>query len=104
MCFMPPLNRMNTFLMHECFSETFNLQLNGGISHNEVTEAISHLKQNKAGGPHTLISEILIHSAEIITPFLLGLFSQVFSSGQFLDAWTEAITQPLHEKVQHTRP
>ena len=45
--------------LHECFSETFNLQLNGDISHNEVVEAISHLKQNKAGGPDTLIPEIL---------------------------------------------
>ena len=84
--------------LHECFSETFNLQLNGDISHNEVVEAISHLKQNKAGGPDALIPEIFIHSAEIITPFLVGLFNQVFSSGQFPDAWTEAIIQPLHKK------
>ena len=28
----------------------------------------------------------------------MGLFSQVFSSGQFPDAWTEAIIQPLHKK------
>jgi len=84
--------------LHESFSETFNLQLNGDISHNEVVEAISHLKQNKAGGPDTLIPEIFIHSAEIITPFLVGLFNHVFSSGQFPDAWTEAIIQPLHKK------
>ena len=72
--------------------------MNGDISHNEVAEAISHLKQNKAGGPDTLIPEIFIHSAEIITPFLVGLFNQVFSSGQFPDAWIEAIIQPLHKK------
>ena len=84
--------------LHESLSETFNLQLNGDISHNEVVEAINHLKQNKAGRPETLIPEIFIHSAEIITPFLVGLFNQVFSSGQFPDAWTEAIIQPLHKK------
>ena len=84
--------------MHESFSETFNVQLNGDISHNEAVEAISHLKQIKAGGPGTLISEIFIHSAEIITPFLVGLLNQVFFSGQFPDAWTEAIIQPLHKK------
>ena len=95
---------MKTFLMVLCmkaFLKHFNLQLNGDISHNEVTEAISHLKPNKVGGPDTLIPEIFIHSAEIITPFLAGLFSQVFSSGQFPDAWTEAIIQPLHKKVTH---
>ena len=63
--------------LYESFSETVNLQLNGGISHNEVVEAISHLKQNKSGGPDTLIPEIFIHFAEIITPLLGGLFSQV---------------------------
>ena len=101
---MLPLNpNENVFdgSLHESFSETFNLQLNGDISHNDVTEAISHLKPNKVGGPDTLIPEIFIHSAEIITPFLAGLFSQVFSSGQFPDAWTEAIIQPLHKKVTH---
>ena len=50
--------------LNESPSETFNLQLNGDISHNEVVEAISHLKQNKAGGPDTLIPDIFIHSAE----------------------------------------
>ena len=84
--------------LHESFSETFSLQLNGDISQNEVVEAISHLKQNKAGGPDTLIPEIFIHSAEIITPFLVGFFNQVFSSGQFPDACTEAVIRPIHKK------
>ena len=84
--------------LHECFSETFNPYLNVNISHNEVIEAISHLKQNKAGGSDTLIPETFTNSAEIITPFLVGLFNQVFSFGQFPDAWTEAIIQPLHKK------
>ena len=72
--------------------------MNGDISQNEVVEAISHLKQNKAGGPDTLIPEIFIHSAEIITPFLVGFFNQVFSSGQFPDACTEAVIRPIHKK------
>ena len=70
--------------LHESISETFNLQLNGDIYHKEVEEAISHLKQNKAGGPDTLILEMFLHSAEIITPFLVGLFNHVFSSGSFI--------------------
>ena len=60
MCLMLPLNpNENVFdgSLHESCSETFNLQLNGDISHNEVVEAISHLKQNKAGGPDTFVME-----------------------------------------------
>ena len=52
MCLMLPLNpNENVFdgSLHESFSETFNLQLNGDISHNEVTEAISHLNLEQGG-------------------------------------------------------
>ena len=41
--------------VHEGLPDTFNLQLNGDISHDEVTKAINDLKQNKAGGADTLI-------------------------------------------------
>ncbi len=36
--------------LHECFSETFNLQLNGDISHNEVVEAIMQPSKTAQGG------------------------------------------------------
>ena len=57
--------------VYEGLPDTFHLQLNGDISH--ITKAINHLKQNKAGGAYTLISEVFMYSAEIITPFLVGL-------------------------------
>ena len=77
---------------------TYEIAIYRDISHDEVTKAINHLKQNKAGSADTLIPEVFMYSAEIITPFLVALFNQVFSSGQFPDAWTEAIIQPLHKK------
>ena len=36
--------------LHESFSETFNLQLNGDISHNEVVEAIMQPSKTAQGG------------------------------------------------------
>ena len=64
--------------LHECFSETFNLQLNGDISHNEVVEAIMQPSKTAQGGwTRHFNSRDIIHSAEIRIPFLVGLFSQV---------------------------
>jgi len=75
--------------------DTFNLQLNGDIGLDEVSEAIRQLKHNKAAGPDSLVSEVFIYSAEIISPFLVCMFNNIFSSGKYPEAWTEALVQPV---------
>ena len=74
--------------LHESFSETFKPSVERGYFSQRSRRSDQPSKNgNKAGGPDTLIPEIFIHSAEIITPLLVGLLSQVFSSGQFPGAW-----------------
>ena len=85
-------------LVDDCLSDEFNFQLNRDISYAEVSKATNLLKQNKAVGPDTSIPEVFIHSEETIIAFLVELFIKVFASGQFSDAWAEAIIQPLHKK------
>lgn len=72
--------------------------LNSDITFQEVTESILHLKANKAAGADGIIPEIFKQSSGKITPFLVHLFNTVFSSGQYPEAWTEAIIHPLHKK------
>ena len=72
--------------------------LNKNISPEEVIEAILKLKGNKAAGPDGFIPEIFKHSCKSITPFLVLLFNNIFSSGEYLEAWTEALIHPLHKK------
>ena len=73
--------------------------LNLDISPQEVTESIDHLKANKAGGLDGIIPEVFKHPCDKIIPFLVHLFNTVFASGEYPEAWTEAVVYPLHKKV-----
>ena len=72
--------------------------LNSDISPQEVIESIDHLKANKAAGLDGIIPEVFKHSCDKIVPFLVHLFNKVFASGEYPEAWTEAVIYPLHKK------
>ena len=72
--------------------------LNSGIGLQEVTESIDQLKANKAAGLDGIISEVFKHSCDKIIPFLVHLFNTVFASGEYPEAWTEAVIYLLHKK------
>ena len=38
------------------------------------------------------------HSCDKIIPFLVHLFNTAFASGEYPEAWTEAVIYPLHKK------
>ena len=71
---------------------------NSDISPKEVTEAIHHLKANKAAGPDGIIPEAYKHAGDKIIPFLVHLFNTIFTSGEHIEALTEAIILPLCKK------
>ena len=73
--------------------------LNSDISPQEVTESIDHLKANKAAGLDGIIPEVFKHSCDKIVPFLVHLFNKVFASGEYPEAWTEAVIYPPHKKA-----
>ena len=75
----------NTFSLHtleinwnSCTEDDF---LNSDISPKEVTEAIYHLKANKAAGPDGIIPEVYKHAGDKIIPFLVHLFNTIFTTG-----------------------
>ena len=71
---------------------------NSDISPKEVTEAIHHLKANKAAGPDGIIPEVYKHAGDKIIPFLVYSFNTIFTSGEYPEVWTEAISLPLCQK------
>ena len=71
---------------------------NSDISPKEVTEAIHHLKANKAAGPYGIFPEVYKHVGDKIIPFLVHLYNTIFTSGEYPEAWTEAIILPLYKK------
>ena len=74
------------------------------LSPEEVIEAIHKLTGNKAAGPDSIIPETFKHSCKSITPFLVWLFNKVFSSGEYPEAWTEALIHPLLKKCSVLNP
>ena len=80
---------------NSCTEDDF---LNSDISPKEVTEAIHLAKANKAAGPDGIIPEVYKHAGDKIIPFLVHLFNTIFTSGEYPEAWTEAITLPLCKK------
>ena len=71
---------------------------NSDISPKEVNEAIHHLKANKAAGHDGIIPEVYKYACDKIIPFLVQLLNTIFTSGEYPEAWTETIIQPLHRK------
>ena len=75
--------------------------LNSDISPQEVTKSIDHLKANKAAGLDGIIPEVFKHSCDKTVSFLVYLFNKVFASGEYPEAWTEAVIYPLHKGSIH---
>ena len=61
---------------NSCTEDDF---MNSDRSPQEVTEAIHHLKANKAVGPGGIIPEIYKHAGDKIIPFLVHLFDTIFA-------------------------
>ena len=80
---------------NSCTKDDF---LNSDISLKEVTETIHLLKANKAVGPDGIIPEVYKHAGDKIIPFLVYSFNTIFTSGEYPEAWTEAIILPLYKK------
>ena len=71
---------------------------NSDISPKEVNEAIHHLKANKAAGHDGIIPEVYKYACDKIIPFLVHLFNTIFTSGEYPEAWTEAIILSFYKK------
>ena len=80
---------------NSCTKDDF---LNSDISPTEVSEAIHHRKANKAADPDGIIPEVYKYTGDKIIPFLVHLFNTIFTSGEYPEAWTEAIILPLYKK------
>ena len=82
-------------------NDEFNImfvELNIGISHEEILNAIKQLKLNKSSGPDMLINEFFVHGKCILAPTLCILFNKIFDKGHFPEEWSEGYIVPLHKK------
>ena len=74
------------------------------ITHQEVLDAISALKNNKSAGPDGISGEFYKYAPPELALFLTKYFNKLFDSGLFPHQWSEAIIQPIHKKGDINSP
>ena len=84
--------------------DQYDAEFNMPISKEEVQLAISKIKSGKAPGPDKIIGELLRHASNVILPFLVRFFNEIFDRGIYPENWTEAIILPLYKKGNANHP
>ena len=78
--------------------------LNAPIGDDEVNNALKRLKNKKATGLDGYGSEFLKNTDGILTQPLTALFNYIFGSGNYPDAWSTGIINPIHKKGTLSNP
>jgi len=71
--------------------------LDAEIQQNEIRQAISQVKNNKASGNDLILNEMIKCAAHILTRPLTKLFNLFLSSGHFPKQWGESHIVPIHK-------
>ncbi|WAR28996.1 hypothetical protein MAR_002564 [Mya arenaria] len=72
--------------------------LNEVITESEVRESIAHLRGNCSPGTDGICMEIFKSTSQLITPYMTGLFNNIFNTGNFPSGWRENVITPIHKK------
>ena len=79
-------------------------ELNVPIELTEINNAIEQLKCGKSGDEDQLLNEFFVSGRDILSPYLVSLFSFIFDTGIFPGGWGEGLIVPLHKKVSMLNP
>ena len=81
----------------ECNGDDAGTHLNRNVTISEVDEVISKLKIGKASGMDGISNECLKQSKNILSPLLSQLFNKILETGEFPNAWCNALIIPIHK-------
>jgi exonuclease III len=74
------------------------------ITCEEIANVVRNLSAGKAPGPDGVMNEHLKSVMYILQPYMCSLFNAILCSGNFPEAWCEAIISPLHKKGDAGNP
>ena len=75
--------------------ETSVDSLDNPITIDEVKNSLNRLKNKKSGGLDGVAPEMLKVNDNGVLSYLTDLFNEIFASGEYPDAWSEAIIVPI---------
>ena len=76
---------------------TVNEEINGPITEKEVTNAIRHLKNNKAAGVDNIRNEHIKQTSAAMTSIYTKLFNVVFDTAIIPESWTVGVIKPIYK-------
>ena len=71
--------------------------LNRLFTHQEMAEAITKLKNNKAGGLDQIINEFLKHSRSEFVQYYTKFFNLILESGHMSADWCQSVIRPIYK-------
>ena len=74
-----------------------DIMLNRPFTHQEIAEAITELKKNKAGGSDQIINEFLKHSRNEFVQYYTKLFDLILESGHMPDDWWQIVIRHIYK-------
>lgn len=77
--------------------DTHNSVLKGQITANEILQAVSNLKNNKAPGYDKLCNECICASVSCVLPWYVNFYYLIFESGIVPDEWLICIIKPIYK-------
>jgi hypothetical protein len=76
-----------------CFND-----LNFTIKAEEISKAISKLKNGKASGNDSILNEMIKSAGPTFIPVLVKLFNKILTNSSYPDMWRLNLLTPLHKK------
>ncbi len=75
-----------------------NTETDAEVSPEEIEEAVKVLKTGKSVGLDQISGEMLKYAYPVIGDLITDIFSAVFETGQYPEAWKSTYITPLHKK------
>ena len=79
------------------------MELDSPPSKEELFEALSKMKMQKAGGKSGILPELVIHGGPELWSRILKLMEQVWKDGEVVSAWRDAVIVPIPKKGDDLR-
>ena len=71
--------------------------LNRPFTHQEISEAITKLKNTKAGGSDQIINEFLKHSRNEFVQYYTIVCNLILESGHMPADWCQSVIRPIYK-------
>ena len=71
--------------------------INNPITHQEITDVLKKLKNNKSASPEDIPNELLKHGGQPLSETLTKIFNHIFSTEMIPKSWLQGLITPIYK-------